>query len=276
MTTTGTADNNAPVVAIPIPDQTATEGALFSYAFPDTTFTDADSGDTLSYTATQGDDSTLPMWLVFTPATRTFAGTPAAADVETVAVKVTADDSNGGLISDVFDIVVGADTTPPTLTSVTVNSTGTTISFQFSERINSVNVPQASDSAVTVTAGGIDVPVDKVVRSPLLLDVVWVAVDPVFIRQGQDVVVTYTDPTTGDDAKAIQDFAGNEAASFTTGMSGVPAVTNNSTRAAVAPNAPTGLTATASGTDHDQPLVDRPGRQWRPCHHRLQDRGLHR
>ena len=51
--TTGTAANNAPVVAIPIPDQTATEGALFSYAFPDTTFTDADSGDTLSYTATK-------------------------------------------------------------------------------------------------------------------------------------------------------------------------------------------------------------------------------
>ena len=246
MTTTGTADNNAPVVAIPIPDQTATEGALFSYAFPDTTFTDADSGDTLSYTATQGDGTDLPTWLSLN--SRTFSGTPAASDVGIVSVKVTVSDGKGGSVSDEFDITVEADTTPPTLTSVTVNSTGTTISFQFSERINSVNVPQASDSAVTVTAGGIDVPVDKVVRSPLLLDVVWVAVDPVFIRQGQDVVVTYTDPTTGDDAKAIQDTSGNDAASFTTGMNSVPAVINNSTRAAVAPNAPTGLTATASGT----------------------------
>ena len=117
--TTGTAANNAPVVAIPIPDQTATEGALFSYAFPDTTFTDADSGDTLSYTATKGDGANLPTWLTFTPATRAFTGTPAATDVETVSVKVTADDSNGGLISDVFDIVVAADTTPPTLISAT-------------------------------------------------------------------------------------------------------------------------------------------------------------
>ena len=50
-----------------------------------------------------------------------------------------------------------------------------------------------------------------------------------FILQGQTVVVTYTDPTAGDDANAIQDTAGNDAATFTTGMNGVPAVTNNST-----------------------------------------------
>ena len=74
-------------------------------------------------------------------------------------------------------------------------------------------------------------------------------IKPVFIRQGQVVVITYTDPTTGDDTLAIQDAAGNDAASFTTGMNSVPAVINNSTQAAVAPNAPTGLTATASGTD---------------------------
>ena len=48
------------------------------------------------------------------------------------------------------------------------------------------------------------------------------------IFQGQAVVATYTDPTAGDDANAIQDTAGNDAATFTTGMDGVPAVTNNS------------------------------------------------
>ena len=53
-------------------------------------------------------------------------------------------------------------------------------------------------------------------------------VSPPVIRQGQAVVVTYTDPTAGDDANAIQDTAGNDAATFTTGMDGVPAVTNNS------------------------------------------------
>ena len=68
------------------------------------------------------------------------------------------------------------------------------------------------------------------------------------IRQGQTVVVTYTDPTGGNDVDAIQDWAGNDAASFTTGMNSVPDVTNNSTVVPTAPGAPTGLTATASGT----------------------------
>ena len=49
------------------------------------------------------------------------------------------------------------------------------------------------------------------------------------IYQGQTVIVTYTDPTAGNDEAAIQDEAGNDAASFTTGEDDVPAVTNNST-----------------------------------------------
>ena len=48
------------------------------------------------------------------------------------------------------------------------------------------------------------------------------------ISSGQTVVVTYTDPTTGDDTTGvIQDAGGNDLASFTTGSGGVPAVANN-------------------------------------------------
>ena len=97
--------NNAPTVAIAISNQTATAGTVFNYAFPATTFNDADS-DTLTYTATKSDGSALPSWLSFAAATRTFSGTPMAADVETVSVKVTASDGNGGSVSDTFDIVV--------------------------------------------------------------------------------------------------------------------------------------------------------------------------
>ena len=46
-------------------------------------------------------------------------------------------------------------------------------------------------------------------------------------RYGQVVVVSYTDPTTGDDASAVKDAAGNDVATFTTGSDGVPAVVNN-------------------------------------------------
>ena len=70
--------NNAPTVATAILDQTATTGTAFSYEVPPATFTDADS-DTLTYTATLADDTALPSWLSFAPATRTFSGTPTAA-----------------------------------------------------------------------------------------------------------------------------------------------------------------------------------------------------
>ena len=105
----GASSNTAPTVATEILDQTATTGAAFSFAFPAATFTDAD-GDTLTYTATLADDSALPAWLSFTAATRAFSGTPQAADVETVSVKVMASDGNGGSGSDTFDIVVSAAT----------------------------------------------------------------------------------------------------------------------------------------------------------------------
>ena len=106
---TGSASNNAPTVANAIPNQTATVGVDFSYAFPANTFADADS-DTLSYTATLSDDSALPSWLGFTDGTRTFAGNPQAGDAGTLSVKVTADDGNDGTVSDTFDIAVAAST----------------------------------------------------------------------------------------------------------------------------------------------------------------------
>ena len=216
--------NNPPTVATAIPDQSATAGTAFSYVFPDTTFSDADTSDTLTYTATKADDTALPTWLAFAAGTRTFSGTPTAA--ETVSVKVTASDGNGGSVSDTFDITVAADTTPPTLTSAGVNEAGLFILLGFSENLQLSNLPPAS--AFTVTAGGSAVTVSGVLPRPGAPDVFVITVSPA-IRQGQAIVVTYTDPTAGDDATAFQDTAGNDAATFTTGLSGVPAVTNSST-----------------------------------------------
>ena len=102
--------------------------------------------------------------------------------------------------------------------------------FQFSETLELSNLPPVS--AFTVTAGGNTitnaVPVSGVSPRPGSPDVFLITVSPA-IRQGQAIVVTYTDPTAGDDATAFQDVAGNDAASFTTGSDGVPAVTNAST-----------------------------------------------
>ena len=103
-----TVTNAAPTVANPIDDQTAMVGTALNFAFPTNTFADTDAGATLTYTATQSDDSVLPSWLSFDAATRTFSGTPTA--VETVSVKVTASDGTDS-VSDTFDIVVSAGTT---------------------------------------------------------------------------------------------------------------------------------------------------------------------
>ena len=102
--------NTAPTVANPIPNQTAVVGTTFSYEFPANTFNDVDSSDTLTYTATKADGNDLPTWLGFTGSTRTFAGTPQAADVATVAVKVTASDGTAS-VSDEFNIGSGRRTT---------------------------------------------------------------------------------------------------------------------------------------------------------------------
>ena len=97
-------------------------GRSFQYEIPSNTFSDADS-DTLSYATTQADGTTLPTWLTFTPGSgRRIYGTPAATDVGIVSVKVTVSDGKGGSVSDVFDITVEEDTTPPTLTSATVQA----------------------------------------------------------------------------------------------------------------------------------------------------------
>ncbi|MDE0470742.1 MAG: putative Ig domain-containing protein, partial [Ekhidna sp.] len=97
--------NAAPTVMNGIPDQTATVGTILRYTFPVSTFSDVD-GDALTYTAARGNGLALPDWLTFNANSRTFSGTPQAADAGTLTVKVTASDGNGGLVSDSFDITI--------------------------------------------------------------------------------------------------------------------------------------------------------------------------
>ena len=118
----GTA-NNAPTVANAIPNQTATAGTAFSYTFPTNTFSDADN-DNLTYTAAKSDGTALPTWLSFDANTRTFSGTPQSGDTGTLSVKVTADDRNGGTVSDTFDIVVSAAPATPTLSLSLASTSG--------------------------------------------------------------------------------------------------------------------------------------------------------
>ena len=131
-----------------------------------------------------------------------------------------------------------SDTTPPTLKSATVNALGKIITLEFDEAVSQVGTGLPPTNAFSVTAGGNAVALQLASTGGVgVTDAIRLFVDSPTIYTGQTVVVTYTDPTASDDTAAAQDTAGNDAASFTTGMSGVPAVTNDST--VVNPDTPT-------------------------------------
>jgi len=98
--------NHAPVLSRPIADQSAVEDTLFTFALPSNTFTDIDTGDTLTYKATLADATALPSWLVFNAATRSFSGTPTSISSGSLTVKVTATDGSGVLVNDEFVISI--------------------------------------------------------------------------------------------------------------------------------------------------------------------------
>jgi glucose/arabinose dehydrogenase len=93
--------NTSPSVANPIPDQVATVGLPFNFAFASNTF----SGSASTYTAALSDGNALPAWLTFNASTRTFSGTPAANNTGTIEVRVTATNGNG-TANDLFNITV--------------------------------------------------------------------------------------------------------------------------------------------------------------------------
>lgn len=87
-------------VANAIPDQTGTNTEAFSYVIPENTFSGG-YGNVLS--ATRGDNSALPGWMSFNPATRTLSGVAATG---TTAVKITATSKGGQAVSDTFNVTV--------------------------------------------------------------------------------------------------------------------------------------------------------------------------
>ncbi|RAK00208.1 putative secreted protein (Por secretion system target) [Larkinella arboricola] len=97
--------NQAPVVSNPIPDQVATAGTNLTYTVPSNTFSDPNA-DALSYSASLSTGASLPSWLTFNAASRTFSGTSPAST--TLTLRVTASDGQGGQTSDDFALRINA------------------------------------------------------------------------------------------------------------------------------------------------------------------------
>ena len=140
------------------------------------------------------------------------------------------------------------DVAGPVLVSAAVAEHGLAVELIFDEAPAGgvANLPGASDFEVTVDGAPlafVQVSANAAMRTITLSSLAH------SIKQGQTVVITYTDPTSGNDARAIQDALGNDAASFTTGVGDVPAVVNDSTAPPTAPGVPRNLEAESGGDD---------------------------
>src|SRR3569832_2499350 len=61
-------------VTIPLPDQTVSTNAAYTWQITEKSITDIDQTDVLTYWSTLADGSDLPAWLTFDASTRTFSG----------------------------------------------------------------------------------------------------------------------------------------------------------------------------------------------------------
>ncbi|SVC97663.1 uncharacterized protein METZ01_LOCUS350517, partial [marine metagenome] len=122
MTTSFANENDAPTVANAQANFNQAEDAALSYQFATNVFTDADSGDSCTYTSTDTGGSALPSWLTFTAGTRTYSGTPLNANVGALNVRTTCTDGSSAAVNDDFTITVTNTNDVPTSTSFTVTT----------------------------------------------------------------------------------------------------------------------------------------------------------
>ena len=130
--------NEKPTVLNVISDQTIAEDSALTFQFNSNVFSDADEGDSLTYTATLSDGNVLPSWLSFDAATRIFSGTPVNTDVGIITVKVTAADTGGLSASDVFNIKISNTNDAPTLSNAIADqviSQDSNLSFRFDTNV---------------------------------------------------------------------------------------------------------------------------------------------
>jgi len=134
------------------------------------------------------------------------------------------------------------DATAPTTNVSEVN--GATLTIHYNETLDSANPPAASDFAVGVNGSARAVSGVVVSGSDVILTLASAVV------HGDTLTLDYSDPSANDDAGAIQDLAGNDAASSPASNGGpgvVGWVVDNNTPAVADTTGPVLQTATVNG-----------------------------
>jgi hypothetical protein len=153
--------NDPPVLSNPIQDQVFTGPGLKTFTFAVNTFTDPDPGTTLVYTATLEAGGSLPSWLSFNPATRTFSGNPGVAASSPLSILVSATDNKGAGTFDVFHLsLVNVNDAPvltpgtPTLPTIASNVTSANDAGQLVSTLIGSRVTDADGDAVGIAVSG--------------------------------------------------------------------------------------------------------------------------
>ena len=100
------------------------------------------------------------------------------------------------------------DGTAPEFVSAVMSSDGSSITLTYDEVLDGDNGPATTDFAVTVDEVGAEPSQVTLSGRTVVLEL------STGVLSLQDVTVSYTDPTGDDDSNAIQDVAGNDAASL--------------------------------------------------------------
>ncbi|PPC75431.1 hypothetical protein C4K68_20610, partial [Pokkaliibacter plantistimulans] len=129
-----------------ITDQAASEDSAFRFTVPAGTFSDVDTGDSLTLSATLADGSALPSWLSFDASTGTFSGTPDNGDVGVISITVTATDTSGAAVSSSFSLTVANVNDAPTAGVISAQSATEDSSFSFTVPAATFSDVDAGDS----------------------------------------------------------------------------------------------------------------------------------
>ena len=186
-----------------------------------------------TYTVGTGDNSAD---LTVTSYALTSAPTDAAGNAMTSTTLPTGANNIAGAQAIVID------TTAPTLSSATANTAGTQVTLTFNEALNATTAV-AGDFAVSVGTTSMTVSSISVSGSTVILTLGTPAVI------GDVISVAYTAPTpnSATSNSAIQDIAGNDAASFTTTAT-VPPASSPPTTVAPTPTVTTTTNTTTTTT----------------------------
>ncbi|WP_338818865.1 SwmB domain-containing protein [Acidovorax temperans] len=209
------------------------QGGL-SYALTDTPNVDVESGTSFTLAVSANDRAALA----------TLMNKDGASSTDNTIYNISLlEDWNAGAdtLVNIADLVgnsvtaIDSDLNAPAWVSATVNASTLVLTYTDASELDAINV--AATGAFAVISGGSSNAVTNVAVDGSAKTVTLTLTTPVSF--GQAVTVAYTDPSAGNDANAVQDVSGNDAASL-----GVTTVTNNTPDT----TAPVFATATVNGS----------------------------